>query len=126
VIGASPMPSSRAALMGQGRPPAPKMQNSTGGCIMLNSKQVDQLFRQNAILFGNKDGVPKYLAVELFGKEAVDFTINSDWHDGYYNEYGIGNYDASYLTYRGFQEAATYVNIREIEAQESAKIKIEN
>ncbi len=99
-----------------------------GGCIMLNSKQVDQLFQRNAVLIGNADGMPKYRAAELFGEEAVDYVdyvMGMNCRNGYYNEYGIGNYDASYLTYRGFQKAATYVNIREIEAQEAAKTKNE-
>ncbi len=92
---------------------------------MLNSKQVNQLFQQNAVLIGNVDGMPKYQAVELFGEEAVDFVMGMNCSNGYYNEYGIGNYDAAYLTYKGFQTAATYVNIREIEAQEAAKTKNE-
>ncbi len=88
---------------------------------MLNSKQVDQLFQQNAILIGNEDNVPKYRAVELFGEEAVDFVMDMNCRNGYYNGYGIGNYTVRYLTYKGFQAAATYVNIREIEVQETAK-----
>ncbi len=40
---------------------------------MLNSKQVDQLFWQNAVLFGDCDGVPKYRMIELFGEAAVKF-----------------------------------------------------
>jgi len=88
---------------------------------MLNSKQVDQLFQQNAVLIGNADGMPKYRAAELFGKEAVDYVMGRDYRNGYYKEYGIGNFYASYLTYSGFQTAATYVNIREIEVQETAK-----
>ncbi len=88
---------------------------------MLNSKQVDQLVRQNAVLIDNADGMPKYRTVELFGEEAVDYVMGTNYRNGYYNAYGIGNYDAPYLTYRGFQAAATYVNIREIEARESAK-----
>ncbi len=93
---------------------------------MLNSKQVDQLFQQNAILIGNADGMPKYRAVELFGEEAVNYVMGTNLRNGYYNMYGIRNYDASYLTYKGFQVAATYVNIREIEALESVKAKTED
>ncbi len=92
---------------------------------MLNSKQVDQLFQQNAVLIGNADNIPEYRAVELFGKKAVDYVMSTNCRNGYYNAYGIGNYDAPYLTYRGFQAAATYVNIREIEARKSAKTENE-
>ncbi len=91
---------------------------------MLNSKQVNLLFQQNAVLIGDVDGIQRYRAAELFGEEAVDYVMGMNCRNGYYNEYGIGNYDAPYLTYRGFQKAATYVNIREIEAQEAAKPKM--
>ncbi len=66
---------------------------------MLNSKQVDQLFRQNVALFGDRDGVPEYRVAELVGKAVVDFSIelSRDWEN--HSEYGVGDYSARYLTY---------------------------
>ncbi len=81
---------------------------------MLNSKQVNQIFRQNAILIGNADGVPEYRAVELFGEEAVDYVMGTKGRNGYYNGYGIGDYNLFYLTYSGFQAVATYANVIEV------------
>ncbi len=93
---------------------------------MLNKEQVNLLFRQNAVLIGDVDGMPRYRAEELFGKEAVGCVIGVESRCGYSDVYGIGNCGILYLTYRGFQAVATYANIREIEAQEAAKIKIED
>ncbi len=88
---------------------------------MLNSKQVDQLFRQNAMLFGVCDGVPEYRVVELFGKAAVDFAVSLRDNQRNYNGYGVRDYTAHYLTYTGFQVAATYANVREVEKKEADK-----
>ncbi len=93
---------------------------------MLNKEQVNLLFRQNAVLIGDADGMPRYRAEELFGEEAVDYVMSRDCRNGYYNWYSIRGYDAPYLTYRGFQVVATYVNIQEIKAQEATRIKIED
>ncbi len=86
---------------------------------MLNSKQVDQLFQQNAALFGHVDGVPEYRVVELFGEAAVEFTQRSGCGCGNYNGYGIGDYTAMYFTHKGFRVAATYVNVRQTQKLES-------
>ncbi len=93
---------------------------------MLNKKQVDLLFQQNAVLIGDTDGMPRYRAVELFGAEAISCVVNAGSRCGFCDVYGIGNHGVFYLTRRGFQAAATYVNIQEIKAQEATKIKIED
>ncbi len=90
---------------------------------MLNRKQVEQLFQQNAMLFGNCDGVPECRVVELLGQESVDYVMDTNPRNGYYNEYGIRDCSMPYLTYGGFQVAATYVNVREVEKRQSDKIK---
>ncbi len=90
---------------------------------MLNSKQVDQLFQQNAVLFENVDGVPKYRVVELFGEAAMDFAVSLRDNRGNHSEYGVRDYSTPYLTYKGFRVAATYANVREVETRESAKTK---
>ncbi len=88
---------------------------------MLNSTQVNQLFRQNAMLFGNCDGVPECRVVELFGEEAVDYVMRKDYCEGFYNGYGIGDCTVGYLTYKGFRVAATYANVREVKKREADK-----
>ncbi len=91
---------------------------------MLNSKQVDQLFQQNAALFGDCDGVPEYRAVKLFGEAAVDFAVSLRDNRGNHNKYGVKDYSAHYLTYKGFQVAATYANVREVQKLESVWLQI--
>ncbi len=90
---------------------------------MLNSKQVDQLFQQNAVLFGSRDGVPEYRVTELFGEAAANFSIRLNRNGGNHSVYGTGDYGVPYFTYNGFQVAATYTNIQEVKMQESAKTK---
>ncbi len=79
---------------------------------MLNKTRVRELFERYAVLFGVTDGVPEYQAVNLFGEEAVVFAEQQS--GGSYNGFGIGDFTAVYLTFKGFQMAATYANIVEI------------
>ena len=71
---------------------------------MLNSTQVKQLFEREAILIGTDDGV--------FGRRAAQFACNPRERLG--NTFGIGDFQLDYLTYRGFQQAASYANVEEI------------
>ncbi len=48
---------------------------------MFNKKQVNLLFQQNSVLFGDVDGMPRYQAAELFGAEAVDFVMGMKGRD---------------------------------------------
>lgn len=77
---------------------------------VLNAEQVKALFMQEAILIGNTDAVPLYRAEELFGTEAAQFAVKSKNS----NSFGIGNFDLPYLTYKGFQFAASYCNVEKI------------
>ncbi len=91
---------------------------------MLNSKQVDRLFLQNAALFGYEEGVPKYRAIELFGKEAVDYVFSTCNTRGNYNSYATRGPSAWYITHKGFQIAATYMNVQEVEMKEYIKANV--
>ncbi|WP_303868737.1 hypothetical protein [Acetobacterium wieringae] len=80
---------------------------------MLNSVQVKELFEKEAVLFGNADGVLINRAIELFGKKAVDF--GSNYLNGWASGFGIGDFTAYYLKFSGFQQAATFANVEEIQ-----------
>lgn len=79
---------------------------------MLNKTRVRGLFERYAVLFGDTDGVPEYQAVNLFGEEAVVFAKRLCRESC--SAYGIGDFTAGYLTFKGFQIAATYANVAEI------------
>jgi len=83
----------------------------------LNKAQVQALFDREAVLLGSDDGVPEFRAVELFGKDAVVRakcgTIKLNWDCTY-----IGDCVLSYLTYRGFQAAASYRNVQLLESED--------
>lgn len=81
---------------------------------LLNSNHVKQLFEQEAVLIGSSDGVPAYRAVELFGSEAVKYAINPTNLETCFNIFGVGDFQLDYLTFAGFQKAASYANVLEI------------
>lgn len=75
----------------------------------LNKAQVDTLFHREAVLFGTQDGVPNFCAAALFGEEAVRHASSVPSGS---NGYGVGNFTLMYLTYRGFQAAASWFNVQ--------------
>ena len=77
----------------------------------MNKAKVAQLFAENAVLFGRDDGVPEKVATRLFGPAAVNFAKRQQNIGITFNSYGIGNYNAWFLTERGFYIAATYCNV---------------
>lgn len=79
---------------------------------VLSKVQVDALFRREAILISDKDMVPEYRAIELFGDEAVNFACKNG--SKYHNGFGVGDFTVMCLTYRGFQMAATYSNVQQL------------
>ena len=81
---------------------------------LLNSEQVRQLFEQEAILIGSRDGVPVYRAVELFGSDAAWYAYGLANAGMYSNIFGVGDFQLHYLTFRGFQQAASYANVQAI------------
>ena len=56
--------------------------------------------------------MPVFRAAEVFGHRAVQFACNPRERLG--NTFGIGDFQLDYLTYRGFQQAASYANVEEI------------
>lgn len=72
---------------------------------------VARIFDEEKVLAGNKDVFPRYRAVEIFGEKAVKFAEGLSEYGSYACMYGIGDYQFEYLTLRGTEVAATYVNI---------------
>lgn len=87
----------------------------------LSLREVELLFDSEAVLFGNRNGVPMHRARQLFGEKAVMYvkefqsTIrDSKEYKVYWNAYTLNKKDffiAYYLTFDGFKLAATYVNV---------------
>jgi len=89
---------------------------------ILNKSQVDALFQREAVLIGTKDVVPEFRAMALFGDSAVEYAREAP--DGqYWNGYGIGDYTLEYLTYKGFQAAASYHNAQQLREKERCEIE---
>jgi len=88
---------------------------------MMNKAQATELFQREAVLFGDRDGIPEGRAVELLGAEAVSFAHRTETVDkrGYYfNGYGYGPFTACYMTLAGFYIAVTYNNVTAIQKKE--------
>lgn len=77
---------------------------------MYTKEDIKKLFDKEKVLAGDKDVMPEYKAIEIFGKDAVEFAkkLEKGRHS---NQYGIGNFQFLYLYYSGVEIAATYVNI---------------
>lgn len=79
--------------------------------MILNKARVDELFRSVAVLIGSEDVVPVSAALDLFEKDAIDFACSLK-SGRYWNAYYIaGTFYCMYLTYSGFQAAASYCNV---------------
>lgn len=74
---------------------------------MYTKEDVKRIFDENKILMGNHDAVPVYVAKEIFGEEAVEFSRRSE----IFNGYGIGDYTLYGLSLSQFEIAATYCNV---------------
>lgn len=82
---------------------------------MLNSNQVKELFEQEAVLIGGRDGVPLYRVRELFGDRAAGFAAGGDSnYGGDHSLFGVGDFQLPYVTYTGFQRAASFANVENI------------
>ena len=85
---------------------------------ILNKAQVDALFQREAVLLGTADGVPDFRAVALFGAAAVKHAKGMRATTGrYLNGYGIGDFTLFSLTYRGFQAAASFYNVQQLQKE---------
>jgi len=80
---------------------------------ILNKAQTDALFQREAVLFGAEDGVPTFRAAALFGDSAVEHAKGFT-HKEYWNAYGVGDYTLDYLTWQGFQTAASFYNVQQL------------
>ena len=74
---------------------------------MYTKEDVKRIFDENKILMGNRDAVPVYVAKEIFGEEAVEFSHRMEMFNGY----GIGDYTLYGLNLPQFETAATYCNV---------------
>lgn len=79
--------------------------------ILYKKEDVEKIFNREKVLIGSKDVVPRYRAVEIFGKNAVNFSMRLSDRGSNGSEYGIGDYALHYLTRTGMEVAATYTNI---------------
>ena len=77
---------------------------------ILNKSQVDTLFQREAVMIGTADVVPVFRAASLFGEGAVEHARNLK----HWNSYGVGDFDLDYITYRGFQVAASFYNVQQL------------
>lgn len=80
---------------------------------MMNRTQLMKIFQEEAILFGNADGIPEARAIEIFGEEAVLFAKRTG--QGNFSGYGYGTYTAGFLTLSGALAAASYNNVTALE-----------
>lgn len=86
---------------------------------ILNKAQVAALFQREAVLMGTEDVVPTFRAAALFGESAVEHARRLP--DGQYsNGYGAGDYTLMYLTFRGFQAAASFYNVQQLREEAQA------
>lgn len=80
---------------------------------IINKEQAQRIFADNAVLFGETDGIPDRKAAQFTGQEAVDFARRMGQNiPATYGGYGIGEYTECYLTEKGFMIAATYCNVK--------------
>lgn len=84
----------------------------------INKVQAAKLFAVNSVLFGQANGMPERTATEFFGADAVAFAERQGKAGIAFNCYSIGDYAAQYLTEYGFYIAATYYNVKRLEALE--------
>lgn len=89
-------------------------------------EDVAKIFDREKILIGNKDAVPRYRAVEIFGEDAVAFSERLGRRGSNGCMYGIGDYSLQYLTDAGMEVAATYVNISAIRSMLSEEEGVAN
>jgi len=87
--------------------------------------EAEDLFRKEAIMFGNSDGVPVSKACRLFGYIPVariwqGNLASLERKDCYVNQYSIDKKHVSYITWSGFKECVTTCNIEICAADEQA------
>lgn len=83
----------------------------------LNKAQVEAMFQREAVLIGTEDGVPAFRVKALFGTDAVERVCVSGGGERW-NCYGMGGYNLAYLTLLGFQAAASFYNVQQLQQEE--------
>lgn len=81
---------------------------------LYTEKEVRRLFDSFAVLLGEEEAVPKHIAADIFGEDALEFTARLNPVRGYGDlaaGFGIGKYTVDGLTFRGMKIAATYCNV---------------
>ena len=87
--------------------------------MVLTKMQADALFRREAVLIGTEDVVPIFRVAALCGEDAVKHAqVLSAGRSS--NGYGVGDYTLMYLTFRGFQAAASFYNVQQLRGEEQA------
>ncbi|MDE6590210.1 MAG: hypothetical protein K2K53_07695 [Oscillospiraceae bacterium] len=77
----------------------------------MNQDETDRIFRLEAILFGDADGVLEDKAEELFGADAVAYVHKLSADGEYWSAWGIDDFIVQYLTRNGFRHAASQHNL---------------
>lgn len=85
----------------------------------LNKAQVTALFEREAVLIGSEDAVSAFRVSALFGKEAVEYVHKLTPGD-YWNAYTAGGTIVRYVTFRGFQAAASFHNVQMLRQEAQA------
>lgn len=86
----------------------------------MNRDEADRLFRREAMLFGDTDGVLEEKAEELFGSDAVAYVHKLSTGGEYWSAWGIDGFIVQYLTLKGFRNAASYRNAQLLKEKENA------
>lgn len=79
-------------------------------------QQAEKCFIENAVLIGEFNEVTLRKALELFGRETVDYVLAKENKKGcvYHNKYGFGGPGSvEYFTRDGFMAAVTYNNVKD-------------
>lgn len=79
--------------------------------VLYRKEDIEKIFDREKLLIGEADAVPEYIALEIFGEDAVEFAKRLDKYGMNANGYGIGDHTLFYLTLKGMKTAATYVNV---------------
>lgn len=79
----------------------------------LNKEQMEAIFKKEAVLYGDNDGIPIRRALDLLDHPAILFAIKMGVSAKKLatNNYGIGERQAQYLTAWGWKIAVTYRNV---------------
>ena len=83
-----------------------------------NKAEVNELFNQEAVFFGYRDGVPFHRAVRVFGLEAVNFVFDEpEWRGVWHHIH--------FLTFEGFSAAAAEYNLAALQKEREELLRNE-